>query len=59
MFVSLKNGLSDLVAALVHRLTDQGVTLREAVPSMPCACDPISSVVGCMTSSSVTARPCP
>jgi len=28
MFVSLKNGLSDLVAALVHRLTDQGVVLR-------------------------------
>ena len=28
MFVSLKNGLSDLVAALVQRLTDQGVTLR-------------------------------
>jgi oxygen-dependent protoporphyrinogen oxidase len=28
MFVSLKNGLSDLVAALVRRLTDQGVTLR-------------------------------
>lgn len=28
MFISLKNGLSDLVAALVHRLTDQGVTLR-------------------------------
>jgi len=28
MFVSLKNGLSDLVAALVHRLTDHGVTLR-------------------------------
>ncbi len=28
MFVSLKNGLSDLVAALVHRLTDQGVALR-------------------------------
>ncbi len=28
MFVSLKNGLSDLVAALVHRLTDQGITLR-------------------------------
>ena len=29
MFVSLKNGLSDLVAALVHRLTVQGITLRE------------------------------
>ncbi|HKO31538.1 MAG TPA: protoporphyrinogen oxidase, partial [Nitrospiraceae bacterium] len=28
MFVSLKNGLSDLVAALVHRLTDHGVILR-------------------------------
>jgi protoporphyrinogen/coproporphyrinogen III oxidase len=28
MFVSLKNGLSDLVTALVRRLTDQGVTLR-------------------------------
>jgi oxygen-dependent protoporphyrinogen oxidase len=28
MFVSLKNGLSDLVAALVHRLTDQGVAFR-------------------------------
>jgi oxygen-dependent protoporphyrinogen oxidase len=28
MFVSLKNGLSDLVAALVHRLTEQGVTLK-------------------------------
>ena len=28
MFVSLKNGLSDLIAALVHRLTDHGVTLR-------------------------------
>jgi oxygen-dependent protoporphyrinogen oxidase len=28
MFVSLKNGLSDLVASLVRRLTDQGVTLR-------------------------------
>jgi oxygen-dependent protoporphyrinogen oxidase len=27
MFVSLKNGLSDLVTALVHRLTEQGVTL--------------------------------
>jgi oxygen-dependent protoporphyrinogen oxidase len=29
MFVSLKNGLSDLVAALVHRLTDHGTILRE------------------------------
>jgi oxygen-dependent protoporphyrinogen oxidase len=29
MFISLKNGLSDLVAALVRRLTDQGVTLKE------------------------------
>lgn len=28
MFVSLKNGLSDLVTALVRRLTDQGVVLR-------------------------------
>ena len=28
MFVSLKNGLSDLIAALVHHLTDHGVTLR-------------------------------
>ena len=28
MFVSLKNGLSDLVAALVQRLTDQGVMLK-------------------------------
>lgn len=28
MFVSLKNGLSDLVIALVSRLTEQGVTLR-------------------------------
>jgi oxygen-dependent protoporphyrinogen oxidase len=28
MFVSLKNGLEDLVGALVRRLTDQGVTLR-------------------------------
>ncbi|NWF71458.1 MAG: protoporphyrinogen oxidase [Nitrospirae bacterium] len=28
MFVSLKNGLSDLVATLVRRLTNQGVTLR-------------------------------
>ncbi|WP_455241834.1 protoporphyrinogen oxidase [Petrachloros mirabilis] len=28
MFVSLKNGLEDLVTALVRRLTDQGVTLR-------------------------------
>jgi protoporphyrinogen/coproporphyrinogen III oxidase len=28
MFVSLKNGLSDLVAALVHRLTDYGVILK-------------------------------
>jgi oxygen-dependent protoporphyrinogen oxidase len=28
MFVSLKNGLSDLVSALVARLTEQGVTLR-------------------------------
>ncbi len=28
MFVSLKNGLSDLVTALVARLTEQGVTLR-------------------------------
>jgi oxygen-dependent protoporphyrinogen oxidase len=28
IFVSLKNGLSDLVAALVHRLTEQGVTLK-------------------------------
>jgi len=28
MFVSLKNGLSDLVVSLVGRLTDQGVTLR-------------------------------
>jgi protoporphyrinogen/coproporphyrinogen III oxidase len=28
MFVSLKNGLSDLVAALIHRLTDQGIVLR-------------------------------
>lgn len=28
MFVSLRNGLSDLVATLVRRLTDQGVTLR-------------------------------
>jgi oxygen-dependent protoporphyrinogen oxidase len=29
MFISLKNGLSDLVSALVRRLTDQGVALRE------------------------------
>jgi len=29
MFVSLKNGLSDLITALVCRLTDQGVTLRK------------------------------
>ena len=28
MFVSLKNGLADLVAALVRRLTDQGVVLK-------------------------------
>lgn len=28
MFVSLKNGLSDLVVSLIGRLTDQGVTLR-------------------------------
>jgi oxygen-dependent protoporphyrinogen oxidase len=28
MFVSLKNGLSDLVTALVRRLTDQGVVLK-------------------------------
>jgi protoporphyrinogen/coproporphyrinogen III oxidase len=28
MFVSLKNGLSDLIAALVHRLTDKGIVLR-------------------------------
>lgn len=28
MFVSLKNGLSDLVTALVARLTEQGATLR-------------------------------
>ncbi|MDH4187698.1 MAG: protoporphyrinogen oxidase [Nitrospira sp.] len=28
MFVSLKNGLSDLVTALVRRLTEQGVSLR-------------------------------
>jgi oxygen-dependent protoporphyrinogen oxidase len=28
MFVSLKNGLSDLVDALVRRLTEQGITLR-------------------------------
>jgi oxygen-dependent protoporphyrinogen oxidase len=28
MFVSLMNGLDDLVGALVRRLTDQGVTLR-------------------------------
>lgn len=28
MFVSLKNGLEDLVSALVRRLTDEGVTLR-------------------------------
>ena len=28
MFVSLKNGLDDLVGALVRRLTDQGVRLR-------------------------------
>lgn len=28
MFVSLKNGLDDLVGALVRRLSDQGVTLR-------------------------------
>ena len=28
MFVSLKNGLSDLVDALVRRLTEQGVTLK-------------------------------
>lgn len=28
MFISLKNGLSDLVAALVRRLTEQGVALR-------------------------------
>ncbi len=28
MFISLKNGLSDLVSALVRRLTDQGVILR-------------------------------
>ncbi len=31
MFVSLKNGLEDLVTALVRRLTDQGVTLRNGV----------------------------
>lgn len=30
MFVSLKNGLSDLVDALVRRLTEQGVTLRSS-----------------------------
>ncbi|MBK9305950.1 MAG: protoporphyrinogen oxidase [Nitrospira sp.] len=28
MFVSLKNGLGDLVTALTHRLTEQGVELR-------------------------------
>jgi oxygen-dependent protoporphyrinogen oxidase len=28
MFVSLKNGLTDLVSALVHRLTDQGTLLK-------------------------------
>ena len=28
MFVSLKNGLSDLVDALVHRLTEQGIVLK-------------------------------
>jgi len=31
MFVSLKNGLEELVTALVRRLTDQGVTLRSGV----------------------------
>jgi oxygen-dependent protoporphyrinogen oxidase len=29
MFISLKNGLSDLVSALVRQLTDRGVILRE------------------------------
>ena len=43
MFVSLKNGLSDLVDALVHRLTDHGVVLKEAVRSTRCVYDPISS----------------
>lgn len=28
MFISLKNGLSDLITALVRQLTEQGVTLR-------------------------------
>jgi oxygen-dependent protoporphyrinogen oxidase len=31
MFVSLKNGLEDLVTALVGRLNEQGVTLRKGV----------------------------
>lgn len=31
MFVSLKNGLEDLVTALIRRLTDQGVTLRKGL----------------------------
>jgi len=31
MFVSLKNGLEELVTALVRRLTDQGVMLRSGV----------------------------
>jgi oxygen-dependent protoporphyrinogen oxidase len=31
MFVSLKNGLEDLVTALIRRLTDGGVTLRSGV----------------------------
>jgi oxygen-dependent protoporphyrinogen oxidase len=31
MFVSLKHGLQELVAALIGRLTDQGVTLRSGV----------------------------
>jgi protoporphyrinogen/coproporphyrinogen III oxidase len=31
MFVSLKNGLEDLVTALIRRLTDQGITLRNGL----------------------------
>ncbi|WP_455377251.1 protoporphyrinogen oxidase [Petrachloros mirabilis] len=32
MFVSLKNGLGDLIGALVRRLTDQGVILKSGAP---------------------------
>ncbi len=59
MFISLKNGLSDLVAALVHRLIEQGVMLKsDTAPLTLFGYDPISSVAGCTMSFSTMARPC-